>query len=266
MGIARLDPVQGGEDLFEGVGSGVQVAADAASAVNNAVINPAPPGDGRSRRCARTADTAGHVTGAVTQTWAQNLPGSERTGDALNPMSLWYHDRAFKPTAYTRTDTQLNIDRLVSIANILGVWALASSGGDGGSDTFGDGGGSGGSPGSPVPSSSPPSGGPGPFSIPPCARAADSSVGALRHRYAAARVEVVMAVRDSTGVRAAALLAALIGCGEREAAPPTDPACRAARARRTRRKPAALPSRARRDPTWRCRRRRSPRGLVRAPA
>jgi hypothetical protein len=164
VGIARLDPVQGGQDLFEGVGSGVQVAADAASAVNNAVINPLLQVTVGVAASPEAADSAGHVTGAVTQTWAQNLPGSERTGDALNPMSLWYHDRAFKPTAYTRTDTQLNIDRIVSIANILGLWAIAESGGDGGDGFDGGGGGSGSNP---PASSPPPASGPGPISIPP---------------------------------------------------------------------------------------------------
>ena len=128
IGVARLEPVQGGKDFVEGIQSGVQVAADAVSATNNAVINPllqitlglASPD---------AADDAGHFTGAVTQAWAKNLPGSERSMDALNPLSLWYHNRAFKPTAYTRTDTQLNIDRLVSIANIFGVYGLTTLGG-----------------------------------------------------------------------------------------------------------------------------------------
>lgn len=122
--------------------SGVQVAADAASAVSNAVINPllqttvglASP---------EAADSAGHFTGAVTQAWAQNLPASERSLDALNPTSLWTHNRAFEPTAYTRTDTQLSIDRLLSIANWVGLYSLASNSGDGGR-SGGDGGGGGG--------------------------------------------------------------------------------------------------------------------------
>ena len=118
IGVAKLDPVQGGKDFVEGIQSGVQVAADAVSATNNAVINPLLQTT-VGLASLEAADDAGHVTGAVTQAWAKNLPGSERSMDALNPMSLWYHDRAFKPTAYTRTDTQLNIDRLISIANIL---------------------------------------------------------------------------------------------------------------------------------------------------
>ena len=130
-GLATLDPLQGGKDFIEGISSGVQVAADVVSAVHNGVINPliqttvglASP---------QAADTAGHWTGALTQAWSKNLPGSERSMDALSPFSLWYHDRAFVPTEYTRTDTQLNIDRVFTIANIFGIWGLASSGGGSG--------------------------------------------------------------------------------------------------------------------------------------
>ena len=73
VGVARLEPLQGGKDFIEGIQSGVQVAADAVSATNNAVINPllqvtvgvASP---------EAADDAGHFTGAVTQAWAQESP------------------------------------------------------------------------------------------------------------------------------------------------------------------------------------------------
>jgi hypothetical protein len=129
-GLVRLDPVQGGVDFIEGIQSGVQIGADAVSAVDNAVINPllqvtvglASPD---------AADDAGHWTGALTQAWAKNLPGSERSMDALSPVSLWNHNRAFAPTAYTRTDTQLNIDRIFTIANIFGIYGLTSGGGGG---------------------------------------------------------------------------------------------------------------------------------------
>jgi hypothetical protein len=143
--VAAGSTRQGGHDFVEGISSGVQVV----SAANNAVINPLLQTTvGLASPAA--ADDAGHFTGAVTQAWAQNLPGSERTLDALNPTSLWYHNRAFKPTAYTRTDTQLNIDRLISIANIVGVYGIA---------TTAAGGGGGGGPAA--------GGGPGPGSTPP---------------------------------------------------------------------------------------------------
>ena len=155
VGVAKLDPVQGGKDFLEGIQSGVQVAADAVSATNNAVINPLLQVTLGVAASPKAADGAGHVTGAVTQAWAQNLPGSERSMDALNPLSLWYHDRAFKPTAYTRTDTQLNIDRLLSIANMFGVYGLTTLGG-GGSGGGGGGGAGGGGSSPPVITPSPP--------------------------------------------------------------------------------------------------------------
>jgi hypothetical protein len=158
VGLARLEPLQGGRDFVEGVQSGVQVAADAASAANNVVVNPLLQGTlGFASPAA--ADRAGHVTGVLTQAWAQNLPGSERSMDALNPMSLWFHDRAFKPPAYTRTDTQLNIDRLLSIANIFGVYGLSTLGAGGG-------GGGGGAP-NPPPVTPPPPVVPPPVLPPP---------------------------------------------------------------------------------------------------
>ena len=149
VGVARLDPVQGGRDFVEGIQSGVQVGADAVSAANNAVVAPVLQVTlGLASPAA--ADDAGHVTGAVSQAWARNLPGSERSMGALNPLSLWYHDRAFWPTAFTRTDTQLNIDRTLSIANILGAYGIAASaGGSGGGG--GGGGGSSGGGGAPAP-------------------------------------------------------------------------------------------------------------------
>ena len=153
VGLVKLDPLQGGHDFIEGISSGVQVAADAVSAANNAVINPLLQTTvGLASPAA--ADNVGHFTGAVTQAWAQNLPGSERTLDALNPISLWYHNRAFKPTAYTRTDTQLNIDRVISIANIIGVYGIANAAAGGGGG--GGGGGPAGGGGGPGPGSTPP--------------------------------------------------------------------------------------------------------------
>jgi hypothetical protein len=146
VGLVKLEPVLGGKDFVEGVSSGVQVAADAASAANNAVVTPLLQTT-VGLVSPEAADEAGHVTGAVTQAWAQNLPVSERSLDALNPTSLWLHNRAFEPTGYTRTDTQLNIDRLISVANWLGFYELTagnSDNTDGGGNGNGGGGGGGG--------------------------------------------------------------------------------------------------------------------------
>jgi uncharacterized membrane protein YgcG len=184
--LARLKPVAAAGELFEGVQSGIQVAADGVSAVNNAVVNPllqttagvaVSPGVQSGIQVAAdgvsavnnavvnpllqttagvavspgAADTACHWFGALTQAAAQNLPASERASDALNPFSLWFHNRAFSPVAYTRTDTQLNIDRAFTIANIVGLNAILAKGGGGnsrGSSGGNSGSGSGGSSGS----------------------------------------------------------------------------------------------------------------------
>jgi len=163
VGLVRLDPVQGGRDFIEGIQSGVQIGADAVSAVDNAVLNPllqttvglASP---------EAADGAGHWLGALTQAWAKNLPGSERSMDALSPVSLWNHNRAFAPTAYTRTDTQLNIDRLFTVANIAGIYGLTTTGG--GNGHGGARGGGGAEPPAPAPAP-PPAAAPPPPPMPP---------------------------------------------------------------------------------------------------
>jgi hypothetical protein len=177
--MARVKPATAVHDLFEGVSSGVQVAADAVSAVNNAVVNPLVQGT-VGVASPDAADETAHWMGAVTQAWAKNLPGSERTFAAFSPMSLYQHDRAFNPTDHTRTDTQLNIDRVISAANMYGLYAIVASTsgghGDGGGNSSppGDGAGGGGAPpagGTPpgaVPGGGPPPtpGGP-PWNLPP---------------------------------------------------------------------------------------------------
>ena len=92
--------------------------------MNNGVVNPLLQSTIGAAASTSAADSTGHWFGAITQAAAQNLPFSERSADALNPASLWYHNRAFVPSAYTRTDTQLNIDRVLTIANIFATYAV----------------------------------------------------------------------------------------------------------------------------------------------
>jgi hypothetical protein len=75
---------------------------------------------------------------------------------AWGPMSFVRHDNAYTPSAHTRTDTELNIDRLVSVLDAVAIGAVINhnnnrssgrSGGDnggGGNDTPGGTGGGGG--------------------------------------------------------------------------------------------------------------------------
>ncbi len=122
--LVRLRPVDALRNVAHGAFSGVRVAADAVSAVNNGVVNPLLQSTIGAAASTSAADSTGHWFGAITQAAAQNLPFSERSADALNPASLWYHNRAFVPSAYTRTDTQLNIDRVLTIANIFATYAV----------------------------------------------------------------------------------------------------------------------------------------------
>jgi hypothetical protein len=131
--LARLKPLAATGELIEGVQSGVQVAADGVSAVNNAVVNPLLQSTVGFAASPGAADSAGHWLGAFTQAAAQNFPASERSVGALNPLSLWFHNRAFWPVDYTRTDTQLNIDRVFALANIYGLYAILPGGGGSGS-------------------------------------------------------------------------------------------------------------------------------------
>ena len=165
--LAKVDPDAAMHNLFEGVSSGVQGAADVVSAVNNAVVNPVVQGT-VGFASTGVADETSHWLGAITQAWAKNLPGSERTFAPFNPMSLYHHDRAFNPTDHTRTDLQLNIDRVISAANMYGVYAIAASA-SGGNSNSGGGARGGEAPGggAPPPPQAPPAPPPVPAQAPP---------------------------------------------------------------------------------------------------
>ena len=133
--LARLQPMGALGELSDGAQSAIQIAADGVSAVNNAVANPILQSTVGVVGSPEAADTAGHWFGAFDQAVAQNLPLAERSSDALNPMSLWYHNRAFAPSVYTRTDTQLNIDRVLAIAEMVALGVIideVTDDGDGG--------------------------------------------------------------------------------------------------------------------------------------
>ena len=162
--LVRLEPVSAGGRIVTGVESGVQVAADAVSAANNAVIVPVTQLAIGPTVSTSAADDVGDGIGVVTSAVAKNLPASERMFGAWSPFSFTRHDRAYAPSAYTRTDTQLNIDRLISILDAYTIGAViehnqgGSSGSGGGNNGGGSGGGGGGGSGggSPPPSSPPP--------------------------------------------------------------------------------------------------------------
>lgn len=177
--LVRLRPVDAGGRIVTGVESGVATVADAVSAANNAVVTPVAQLTVGPTVSPAAADSVGDAVGVVSLTVAKNLPGSERMLDAWGPMSFVQHDRGYKPGAYTRTDTQLNIDRLVSALDAVAIGAVIHHNRGGGSDGApgrgndgggggtpgGGGGGGGGGPVTPPPG--PPSGGGGGCPPPP---------------------------------------------------------------------------------------------------
>lgn len=165
--LAQLKPASAAGRIFTGLESGVQTVADAVSAANNAVVVPIAQLTVGSTVSPKAADSLGDGFGVVTSAVAKNLPAGERMQGAWNPLSFTRHDRAYAPSGYTRTDTQLNIDRLLSVLDAYAIGAVIEhnqnhshhSSGDGGSGG-GDGGGSGGG-------GSPPPGGGGGGGAPP---------------------------------------------------------------------------------------------------
>src|SRR5262245_20564839 len=115
--LFHLEPSRGLASLFAGPASGMQVAADGVSATSNAVLNPVVQVSVGSISTP-AADTTGDLFGAVLQALAKNLPLAERSIDAFNPLTFVQHDRAFQPTTYTRTDTQLNLDRSAALIDV----------------------------------------------------------------------------------------------------------------------------------------------------
>lgn len=159
-------PVRAFGEILVGAFSAVAVAADGVSAVSNGLVNPLLQGT-VGLASPEAADSTGHWVGAFGQAAAQNLPFSERSVDAFNPVAAWQHNRAFARSGYTRTDTQLNIDRVMTLANIFAIRAIVLSSGNGGGGgggnpaAGGDGGG-----GAPTPVSSPPTPAPAPTPTP----------------------------------------------------------------------------------------------------
>ena len=162
--LVRLQPASAAGRIFTGVESGVAVVADAVSATNNAVVVPLTQVTVGPTVSPTAADEVGDGLGVVTAAVAKNLPASERMFGAWSPLAFTRHDRAYEPSAYTRTDTQLNIDRLVSALDAFTLGAViehnqtstnhagssTSNGNGGGGDGGGGGGGGGGTPTPPV--------------------------------------------------------------------------------------------------------------------
>jgi hypothetical protein len=146
--LAKLRPLDAVGQLLDGVDSTVMIAASAMSAVDNAVVNPVVQTTVGNAMSPEAADTTGHWFGAFTQAAAKNLPGAERNVDAISPLAAWQHNRGFGSNYYTRTDTQLNIDRIVTVLDAVAISAATrdsgssnrGNGNDGGAGNPGGGG------------------------------------------------------------------------------------------------------------------------------
>ncbi len=118
--------------IVTGAESAIQFGADAVSAVDNAVINPLLQVTVGTAVSPDAADTAGDWFGALTQAVVKNLPAGERFNSAVSPQSLWRHNRAFAETRFTRTDTQLNIDRAMTTLDLFVIGAINNHNDDSG--------------------------------------------------------------------------------------------------------------------------------------
>ncbi len=128
--LATLHPVDAAETLLAGAESGVQAGADLVSAVNNTAVSGAlllTVG----LVSTTAADSTGTVIGTASQTAVKNLPLGERSNGVIDLRGAWYHDRAFEPARYTRTDTQLNVDRAATILDVAAIGAIYRHNGNG---------------------------------------------------------------------------------------------------------------------------------------
>jgi len=153
--LAKLQPLNAIDELATGVDSVVQVGASAVSAVDNTVLNTVLQGTVGTVGSPEAADSTGHWIGALTMSAAQNLPGGERSFDAYSIDGVLHHNRGFEPLRYTRTDLQLNVDRVMTAVDAAIIanasddssdddGAADDDGGNGGDDGGGGNGGGGG--------------------------------------------------------------------------------------------------------------------------
>jgi len=141
--LVKLEPLNALDELTTGVDSVVQVGASAVSAVDNTIVNTLIQGTVGTVGSPEAADSTGHWFGAFTMAAAQNLPGGERSFDAYSIDGVLHHNRGFEPVRYTRTDLQLNVDRVLTLvdATLIANASDDDSDGDGGQDQQQDDGG-----------------------------------------------------------------------------------------------------------------------------
>ncbi len=143
--LGTLHPVDAASALWTGAESAVAASADVFSALNNAAVTPAFQLTlGLASLAA--ADVATDTVGTAGQMVVKNLPFGERSNGVIDLRGAWYHNRAFEPERYTRTDTELNVDRAMTILNLSAINAIYLHNDDSGAGGSGRSGGSGGTP------------------------------------------------------------------------------------------------------------------------
>ena len=121
--LGRLQPIGAISEIWDGVQSTIYMSAHLVGAANNAVLNPlfqVTVGPASTTAATKTGD----VFGVATVAFVRNTPVSDRSVQAYSPVSAWRHNRAFAPSYFTRSDTQMNIDRILTALN---VWAISSA-------------------------------------------------------------------------------------------------------------------------------------------
>jgi len=136
--LVKLQPLAALDELVKGVDGAMRAGADVVSAVDNSVVNVTLQSTVGTALSPESADTAGDYFGAVTQALAKNLPFGERSLDSVSPVAAWRHDRAFAPAGYTRTDTQMNIDRVATIVDLAALGAIRRHNDDSGGGAAAD--------------------------------------------------------------------------------------------------------------------------------
>lgn len=124
--LATGHPLLAFGQLIQGAESTIQVGADLVAAVDAAILNPAIQTSIGLTASPERADRVDDYVGAFLQAAVKNLPFGERSIGMLDLRSSWYHDRGWEPSRWTRTDTQLNIDRAFTLFDSTGASAIAN--------------------------------------------------------------------------------------------------------------------------------------------
>ena len=124
--LATGHPLRAFGQLVQGSESAIQVIADLVAALETTFLNPIIQTSVGLAASPQGADRVGDSVGAFLQAVVKNLPFGERSTGMLDLRTSWYHDRGWEPSRWTRTDTQLNIDRTFTLLDSAAASAVAN--------------------------------------------------------------------------------------------------------------------------------------------